>query len=78
MIVKSGEALEVLDAPFAYVTVSEEGPGEQLLGMRLNGWPPSVPLTVSEVPVIRFPTVPRVDRSTFRTLEMAPLAFCLS
>src|SRR5882757_5345521 len=65
---KSGEAW-LVSVPFGYWTVSDECVETlQLLGMRVNGLPFSVPLTVSDI-FVRTPprTGPRPERSSFST-----------
>ena len=74
---KSGDAVDV-SVLFAYAIVIVDDPGEQFVGIRVNGLPPSVPLIVSDICVSRLAVAPRVDRSRPSTTWTLPLDVCTS
>ena len=54
--------------------MTDDGPGEQLVGIRANGLPlASVPLTVVLIELTNCPTVPRLERSALITDDTFPL-----
>ena len=64
---KSGDATDV-SVRLAYVIVTDEDPAWQLVGMRVNGLPPSVPLIVSDIWLSTPASAPRLARSRLSTV----------